>query len=320
MFKLLCRASCALTIGLVAATSFAQTWPTHPITFVVPFPPGNSTDLIARAVGAEIGKSLGQAVIVVNKPGAGGNIAANFVVQSPADGYTLLVATNSVFAANVSLYSKLPYDPLKDFAPIVRLSTQPTALLVRPDFPAHTMSEFLAYARAHSDKMSGGYSSASTQVALSALQHRAGLKFVSAPYAGVPQTITDLMGGTLDFTMADLGTAITQSKAGKLRMLAVMTAKRSPLVPEVPALAEALPGVDVYGWYAIAAPAGTPAAIVEKVHAAALSALKQPNVATSLAGFGMTAAPMDAAGLSGYMKEEVERWSALIREAGIQPQ
>jgi tripartite-type tricarboxylate transporter receptor subunit TctC len=307
-------------LALVTGPAHAQDWPAKPIRIVVPFPAGSATDSIARLVGKEVGETLNQAVVIENKPGAGGAIGAEFVARSAPDGYTLLVASNSQYAANVSLYKKLPYNPVKDFTPIARLSTQPTGLLVRPDFPARTLPEFVSYAKANPGKLSAGYGASSAQVAVARLKKLANLDVLEVPYKGIPLAVADVIGGTVDFTFGDMGAALAQAGGGKLRVIAVTSAVRSPLKPEWPAVAEFYPGYEVVGWHAMTAPLGTPAAIVQKLQDACMKALTKPAVVESLAKLGVDPAPLGPAELGAFIQAEVTRWSEMIREAGIAPE
>ena len=309
----------ALLLGVVPV--HAQDWPMRqPIKIVLPFPAGSATDLIARLVGKEVGETLNQSVIVENRPGAGGAIAAEFVARSAPDGYTVFVASNTQYAANVSLFKKLSYNPMKDFTPVARLSTQPTALLVRQGFPANSLAEFISHVRANPKKLSAGYGASSSQVAIARLRALAGLDVLEVPYKGIPLAVADVIGGTVDFTFGDLGAAIAQTSGGKLRAIAVTSAVRSPLVPDWPAVAEMFPGYEVVGWHAMTAPAGTPREIVQKLHDASIKALAKPNVIDSLAKLGVTPAPLGPAELGQFIQTEIARWADMVKEAGITPE
>jgi tripartite-type tricarboxylate transporter receptor subunit TctC len=322
MRKLIMSTAVCLVSVLLGGAATAQTtaWPTRTIRFILPFPAGSATDLIARVVGKEVADTLGQPVVIENRPGAGGAIAAEFVARSTPDGYTVLVASNTQYAANVSLYKKLSYNPVKDFAPVARLSTQPTALLVRPGFPANNLAEFIAYVRANPKKLAAGYGASSSQVAIARMRTLAGLDVLEVPYKGIPLAVADVLGGTVDFTFGDLGAAIAQTSGGKLRAIAVTSAVRSPLVPDWPAVAEMFPGYEVVGWHAVTAPAGTPKEIVQKLHDACVKALQKPNVIEALSKLGVTAAPLGPEELGAFIQTEVVRWSELVKEAGITPE
>ena len=296
----------------------AQTWPSRPIKLIVPFPAGSATDNIARVTGAELQRAFGQPVVVENKAGAQGGIAAAEVAKSAPDGHTLLMTTNTPQAANVSLFKKLNYDPVKDFTPVARLGTTPFVLMVRPDFPAKTLKEFLAYSRTRSQ--SAGYGSSGSQVSLSMLKSMGKLDVVEVPYKGIPQAVTDTMGGSLAFTFVDLGNALAQAKGGKLVGLAVTSARRTPLAADLPAIAEELPGYELVAWFALMAPARTPADVVQKLHDASVRSLGKPEVKEKYAAIGIDPAPMDPQELGKFIEAEIAHWAKLVKLAGIQPE
>ncbi len=310
---------CAVFSLLGASAALAQTYPGKPVMMIVPFPPGSATDLVARLLGAELRDALGQPFVIDNKPGAQTSIAAAQVARSPADGYTMLLTTNTHVAA-ASLYKKLAYDPVKDFTPIARLSTTSLALMVKADFPARTLPELIAHLKKNPGKLSAGYGSSSSQVCISQLERMAQVDVADVPYKGIPLAVNDLLGGTIDFTFVDLGNAISQAKGGKLRVIAITDAKRSPLAPDWPTMAEALPGYEVTAWFALLAPAGTPAEAVQKLQDATIKAMEKPAVQEKLATIGMQAAPMSSAQLAPFIKAEIATWARLIKDAGIQPE
>ena len=313
----LCVAGAALPC---METAQAQAYPNKTIRIILPFPSGSATDSIARLVGKDVSETLGQPVVIENKPGAGGAIAAEFVAKSVPDGYTLMVASNTQLAANPSLYKTLSYNPITDFAPVARLSTQPTALLVRKDFPAKTLAEFVSYAKANPKKLSGGYGASSSQIATARLRTLSGIEVLDVPYKGIPAAVIDTISGTVDFTFGDLGAAIAQVKGGKLNALAVTSLTRSPLTPDWPAAAETYPGFEVIGWHAMVAPAATPRDIRMKLSEACAKALAKPEVVQALALLGVSTAVMGPDELGPFIPSEVKRWSELIKEAGITPE
>ncbi len=306
--------------ALALSSANAQTYPSRPIKLLVPFPAGSATDHIARLTGSELQSALGQPVIVENKAGAQGGIAAAEVAKAPADGYTLMMTTNTPQAANVSLFKKLNYDPVKDFAPIARLGTTSFMLMVRPDFAAKDLKEFLAQVRKQPGKLSAGYGSAGSQVSLAMLKSMGKLDVVEVPYKGIPQAITDTMGGSLAFTFVDLGNALAQSKGGKLRGLAVTSQKRTSLAPDMPALAEELPGYELIAWFALMAPARTPPEVVQKVHDAAVKSLAKADVKEKYATIGIDPAPLNPAELGKFIQSEIAHWAKLAKLAGLQPE
>jgi tripartite-type tricarboxylate transporter receptor subunit TctC len=298
----------------------AQTYPAKPVKLVVPFPAGSATDQIARVIGHELQGALGQPFIVDNKPGAQGTIAAEAVAKSAPDGYTLMVTTNTPQAAAPALFKQLRYDPLKDFAPVARLGTISFMLMVPADFPAKSLKEFLAYAKANPGKLSGGYGSAGSQVSQAMMRSMGKIDFVDVPFRGLPEAITNVLGGSISFTFADLANALAQQKGGKLKGLAVTSEKRSPLAPEVPAIAEELKGYELIAWFALMAPAGTPKEIVQALSDTTLKSIRKNEIKEKFALLGTDIAPMDPAQLEAFIKSEIAKWARMAKEAGIQPQ
>jgi tripartite-type tricarboxylate transporter receptor subunit TctC len=309
-----------LVLLLFAAGAQAQTYPSKPVRLVVPFPAGSATDQIARAIGQQLQEALGQPFVVENKPGAQGSIAATEVARAAADGYTLMVATNTPLAANPSLFKKLNYDPVRDFAPIARLGTISFMIVVRPDFPAKSLREFLNYSRNNPGKLSAGYGSAGSQVSQAMLRSMGRIDFIDVPYKGLPQAITDVLGGQISFTFADLANALAQIKGGKLRGIAVTSRKRSALAPDVPAIAEELAGYELIAWFALVAPAGTPAPVVARLHEVTAKSLAKPEVAARFANLGTDVAPMNPEQLGSFVRSEIDKWAKMAKAAGIQPE
>jgi tripartite-type tricarboxylate transporter receptor subunit TctC len=307
-----------LLLFVLAFNAQAQTYPAKPIKLIVPFPAGSATDHIARLTGSQLQESLGQPVVVENKPGAQGGIAAAEVAKAAPDGYTLMMTTNTPQAANVSLFKKLNYDPVKDFTPIARLGTTSFMLMVKPEFPARNLKEFLVYAK--NRNLSAGYGSAGSQVSLSMLKAMGKLDVVEVPYKGIPQAITDTMGGSLAFTFVDLGNALAQAKGGKLRGLAVTSAKRTPLAPDLPAIAEELKGYELIAWFALMAPAKTPNDVVQKVHDVAVKGLARADIREKYATLGIDPAPMNSRELAKFIDSEIAHWAHLVKLANIQPE
>jgi len=309
-----------LLLALCISNANAQTYPNKPVKLIVPFPAGSATDQVARVIGAELQAALGQPFVVENKPGAQGSIAATEVARAAPDGYTLMVGTNTPLAANPSLFKKLNYDPAKDFAPVARLSTISFMIMVRPDFPAKSFKEFLAHAKANPGKLSAGYGSAGSQVSQAMLRSMGGIDFIDVPYKGLPQAITDVLGGQISFTFADLANALAPIKGGKLRGIAVTSAKRSALAPDVPSIAEELSGYELIAWFALVAPAGTPAPVVARLHEITAASLAKPEVAARFAALGTDVAPMNPEQLAAFIKSEIIKFGRLAKEAGIQPE
>ncbi len=314
------RLTAAAALLLFSASIFAQPYPSRPVKLVVPFPAGSATDQVARLTGAQLQEAPKQPFIVENKPGAQAGIAAAEVAKSPPDGYTLMVTTNTPQAANLSLFKKLNYDPVKDFAPIARLGTTSFMLMVRPDFRAKDLKQFLAQVRSQPGKLSAGYGSSGSQVSLAMLKEMGKLDVVEVPYKGIPQAITDTMGGSLTFTFVDLGNALAQEKGGKLRGLAVTSAKRTPLAPGMPAVAEELPGYELIAWFGLVAPAKTPNELVQKLHQATVNGLAKPEVKEKFAAIGTDVAPMDPAQFGKFIQAEIAHWAKLVKLAKIEPE
>jgi len=309
-----------IALAFAAGAALAQSYPSKPVKLVVPFPAGSATDQVARVIGQELQAALGQPFVIDNKPGAQGTIAAEGVAKSAPDGYTLMVTTNTPQAAAPALFKQLRYDPVKDFAPVARLGTISFMLMVTADFPAKNLKEFLAHARANPGKLSGGYGSAGSQVSQAMMRSLGKVEFVDVPFKGLPEAITNVLGGSISFTFADLANALAQLKGGKLKGLAVTSEKRSPLAPEVPAIAEELKGYELIAWFALMAPAGTPKDIVATLHGATAKALAKPEVVARFGTLGTDIAPMDPAQLEAFIKSEIAKWARMAKEAGIQPQ
>ena len=310
----------ALGIALTTATAVAQSYPSRPVRMIVPFPAGTATDLAARMMGQQLSTALGQPFVVDNKPGAGGSIAAMEVVRAAPDGYTLLFSSNSAISSNVALLKNIPYDPTKDFSPIAAIGDNMLVLMVKPGFPARTTQEFVSYVKQRPGKVNAGYGSSSSQVSIAMLNKLAGLDTLSVPYKGIPLAVNDVLGGTLDFTFVDIGNAMAQAKGGTLRAIGVTSAKRNALMPDWPALSEALPGFDITAWFAMVGPAGLPRDVVDKLNAATAQGLKQPELKDRLATVGITPMPMTPEQLKTFIATEITKWTRIVKDANIQPE
>jgi tripartite-type tricarboxylate transporter receptor subunit TctC len=303
-----------------ASLAWAQSYPTHTIKVVVPYGPGSSPDSVGRIVAREMQEALGQPVIVSNVAGALANVGTAEVARAAPDGYTILLTTNTPHAANVALFKSLPFDPVKDFAPIVRLITTSMVLLVRSDFPASTLGEFISYAKTKPGGLTAGYGSAATIVSIAKLRTAAGFKTLDVAYKGVPLAITDVLGGQVDFTLGDFAVAMPQIRGGKMKGLAVTSPQRTPLAPELPAIAETFPGYETRIWYGLVAPAHTPQPVVAKLHDVVSASLAKPDVKAKLGGLGLEPAPLAPAEFGAFIREEIAKWTREIRDAGIEPQ
>ena len=301
-------------------TAGAQDYPLRPVRFIVPFPAGSAPDSIARIVTQHMQQTLGQNIVIDNRPGAQSIIGAVEAARSTPDGYTLLAGSNTAMAANVSLFKKLPYDPVKDFDPVARFITSALMLVVRADFPARNLADFVAHAKARPGQLSAAYASAGMQVGLAELKVRAGITVVEVPYKGVPQAVTDIIAGQIAFTFADSAVAIAQAQGGKVRALAVTTKNRSTLLPDIPSMAEEIPGFDISVWNGLFARAGTPKAIVARLNDAANKAVTAPDVAAKLRSLGQEPSPMTAEEFRAFQLAEIKKWAAQIKAAGIQPE
>jgi|SRR5271166_538098 len=293
-------------------------YPRHQIKIIVPFPPGAGPDQVARLVGQHLQEAFGQTVLIETRTGALGSIAAQEVARSAPDGYTLMMGTNTTHAGNVAMLKNPGYDPVKDFAPVMRTTTTAMVMLVKPDFPAKSPAEFLAYGRAHD--LIAGYGSGAAQISIAQLTSRGGVSITAASYRGVPQAVTDVIAGVIDLSFADFSVAIPQMQGGTLRGIGVTSPGRNELTPDLPALSEAMPGFEATIWYGLFAPARTPQAIVDKIYAEGEKFLTQPATRERLAKVGVIVSPMKPAEFGDFVRSEVVRWSADARDAGIEPQ
>jgi tripartite-type tricarboxylate transporter receptor subunit TctC len=310
----------AALLAAVSGTAAAQGYPTHTVKLVVPYGPGSSPDSVGRIIAQQMQEALGQTVIVSNVAGALANVGTAEVARAAPDGYTILLTTNTPHAANVALFKQLPFDPVKDFAPIVRLITTSMVLLVRTDFPANNLKEFIAYAKTKPQGLNAGYGSAATIVSIAKLRTAAGFKTLDVAYKGVPLAITDVLGGQVDFTLGDFAVSMPQIHGGKMKGLGVTSPARTPLAPEIPAIAELFPGFETRIWYGLVAPAGTPRPVVSKLHDVVAASLAKPEVKARLAGLGLEPAPMTPDEFAEFIKKEIAKWTLEVRAAGIEPQ
>jgi tripartite-type tricarboxylate transporter receptor subunit TctC len=301
------------------AVAAADDYPQRQIRLIVPFPAGAGPDQVARLLGQRLQEAFGQTVVIENRAGALGSIGAQEVARAAPDGYTLLMGTNTTQASNVAMLKNLPYDPAKDFAPIIRTTTTAMVLLVKPTFPAKNLAQFMEYARSHPN-MTAGYGSGASQISIGQLQSRGGMSVIAASYRGVPQAVTDVMGGAIDLAFADFSIAIPQMKGGTLRGIGVTSPKRNELIPDLPPLAEAMPGFEATIWYGLLAPAGTPEPIVNRLYAESEKFLTMPATREKLASVGVIVAPMRPDEFGAFIRSEIVRWTADSRAAGIEPQ
>ncbi|QMV75524.1 tripartite tricarboxylate transporter substrate binding protein [Comamonas piscis] len=310
--------------GLASTSVLAQSsWPTgKSITYMVPFPPGGNTDTLARVIAQPLGKALGTPMIIENKGGAGGSVGSALAARATPDGYTILGGTISSHAINVSLYSKLDYDPVKSFTPVAMLGSGPLVLVVPASSPYKTLADVMAGSKAKAS--SGGLTSASpgsgtsNHMALELLAYQTGVKFTHVPYKGSGPAVQDVMGGQVDMMFDTALVVGPHIQAGKLRPIAVTSSKRLESLPDVPTIAEAgEKGFDMGSWQAVFAPAGTPKAVVDRLHAEIMKIVATPEVQTRLKAFGMQPSTMTPAELAEFQKAEVAKWAQVIQAAGI---
>ena len=317
------QAGLALAVGSTVPGSFAQgAFPSRPIKFIVPFPPGGATDLVGRLLAAKLQESWGQTVVVENKAGASGMIGTEQVARAAPDGHTVLVAITT-HVQNAAIFTKVPYDPIKDFAPVSQICLSYLVLVVKPDFPARDLKEFVALVKATPGKYSFGSFGAGTSshIVGEGFARRAGLDMTHVPYKGSAPMISDLLGGQVPCAWADVSTATQHIAAGKLRPLAVSGERRAPLLASVPTLLEnGYPGFEALGWVGILLPAGTPQAIVDKYSAEMVRLVKLPEVRARL--YDQTLMPVgdNAESFARTLKRDMARWQQSAIAAGIKPQ
>ncbi len=318
MRKLLTGVCLSIAFAALPAAE-AQTYPGKPIRIIVPFPAGGIADVMSRVFGQKFTEAWSQPVVVENRPGAGGNIGAEAVAKSPPDGYTLVMGSIGTHSVNVSLFSKLPFDPVRDFTPVALVIEADGLLVLHPSVPVKTVKELLALARARPGQLvyaSAGYGTAG-HLAGELFKSLAKIDLVHVPYKGNVPAITDLVGGQTSMLFATMPTVLPLAKAGKLHALAVTGAKRNPAAPELPAMAETLPGFEVTNWVGIFAPAGTPADIVAKLNAEIMRIMRLPEVQSRLANEGANSVPNTPAEFAAFQNREIAKWAKVIKASGL---
>jgi len=311
----------AFCLMCLLPTVWAQEpFPSKAITIVVAFGPGSGTDVGARLLAQKLSDSLGQPVIVENKPGANGSIAAAYVAKAKPDGYTLFMGTNSTHGANPALMRQMNYDPIKDFAPITRVAVFTSIIVVNPSLPVKNMQELVAYGKANELSLATG--NASGVVMSETLARQVGWqKLLRVPFKSNPQAMTEVIAGRVQSMFTDIAAASAQLKAGTLRPIVVTSKQRSALMPDLPTIAEtAVADYDLLGWIGLFAPAGTPRPIVEKLNAEVTKALSAPDVRQKLLDLGAEPSPMAVNDYAAWVQQEVNKWTKLVKEAGIQPE
>jgi tripartite-type tricarboxylate transporter receptor subunit TctC len=316
--KLLAAAATLLATG---ATLAQDNYPSKAITMVVPFSAGGTTDILARIVGQALGQELGETIIIENKPGAGGNIGAQQAARSKADGYTLFMGTVGTHAINQALYKKLPYDPVKDFAPLSRVASVPNLLVAHPSRPYKTVQEMIAYAKANPGNVTYGSSGSGSSIHLSGdlFKSMTHLDMVHIPYKGSAPAVSDLLGNQIAVMFDNMPSAIQHVRSGKLRPLAVTTAKRSPELPDVPTIAEAgVPGYEATSWFGLWAVAGTPAPVLDKLHTSLSKVLKDPAVVKKINEQGGEITIDTPAQFDAFIKTEAAKWGKVVKDSGAE--
>ena len=317
----LLRALALSLLGAAAVATAAETnYPARPVRFIVPFAPGGSTDTLARTLAVRLTDVLGQQVVVDNRSGGNGNIGTDIVAHAVPDGHTILLGYIANLGIGPSLYAKLPFDPLKDFAPITLLAVAPNILVAHPSVPVKSVKELVAYAKANPNKVN--YASAAVaslgHLAGELLNSSAGIQMQHVPYKGSGQAVIDLLAGQVQVMFSGMSSVMQHIKAGKLRPLAVTGAQRSPATPEVPTIAEAgYPGFEASAWYGVLAPAGTPKAIVLRLNSEILRALKIPEVKERLENVGFEIVGGTPEAFGAYMKSEIDKWARVVKTSGV---
>jgi len=318
-FKFRCAWALLATGAAIAAA--AQDFPAKPVTFFVPFAAGSATDVLARSLGQGVTAETRQNVVVDNRPGASGFIAVQAVAKAAPDGYTVLIATNTTHAANEHLFKKIPYDPVRDFAPVTAIARGGQVMVVNPRVPARTVKEFIALAKRQPGKLTFGSGSSSSRVASELFQQMAGLQLVHVPYKSNPMAVTDLIGGHIDMMITDPVTGLPQVQAGKVRALGVSGPTRMPNAPDLPTISEAgLKGYELTFWFAAYLPAKTPPAIVARMHELIVNATKAPAAQTFFKSTGIEPWTTSPAELAKFQAAESAKWAKVIKAAGIEPE
>jgi tripartite-type tricarboxylate transporter receptor subunit TctC len=316
------RAAIAALLLFALAGAASGQYPAHPVRFIVPSAVGGGTDIIARAIALKLGESLGQQYLVDNRPGAGQMIGIELAAKSPADGYTILMAA-STLAINPIMYKKVPYDPVRDFAPITQAATLPNVLVVHPSLPVKSLAELIAYAKAHPGQLNFASAGIGTspQMSIELLKSMAGIDMVHIPYKGTAPGVVDVLAGQVLVMAPNVLTALPHIKSGKLRALAVTSVKRSEALPGVPTVAEAgVPGYDSTQWYGVLAPAGTPREIIARLHDEIARALRDAEVGKRLAADGAEPVGSSPEEFAAFIRSESEKWARVAKAAGIRPE
>lgn len=314
------RVVCAALLTAAAASAYAQDYPVKPIRFIAPNLPGGPTDILARLIGQKLSESLGQPVVIENRAGAGGNIGTEAAAKAPPDGYTLVTGNNATFGANVSLYKHLGFDPVKDFAPVSLVATQPNILVVHPSLPATSVKQLIALAKARPGQLnySGSGMGAAAHLSAELFKSMTGTDIVHISYKSAAPALTDLIAGQTQLMFATSLSVMPHIKANRVRALAVTTAKRARVMPELPTIAEAgVPGFEASTWHGVLVPAGTPAAIVNKLNAEIVRMLQLPDVRERLGTLGAEIVGSTPREFAEHIQREIPKWAKVIKDAGV---
>jgi tripartite-type tricarboxylate transporter receptor subunit TctC len=328
LMNLLCRkivtgiAALSAVCGAGVSSVSAQTYPSKPITIVVGFTPGAASDTAARLIGEHLSAAVGQPVVIDNRAGASGNLAASFVARAPADGYTLIIGVDAVMTSNVHLFKTVPFDPVKDFAPITSIGDNIICLAVNSEFPAKSVAEFIAYAKANPGKVSYGSSGVGSphHLAGELLRSKMGIVITHVPYRGGGAAVNDLIGGHIPAAFLSLSAAVPHIASGKLRVLAVVEKQRYAEMKDVPTVGETVPGFEMNSWLGLFAPAGTPQPVIDRLNAEVGKILKVEEVKAKLAALGLAVSPSTPAQLAEIVSSGLKLRGELVKAAGIQPE
>ena len=311
-----------LLLAAASLAAHAQSWPSKPVRMIVPYAAGGTTDVLARILSERLGQALGQPFVIEYRPGAGGTIGAEAAAKSPPDGYTIVMGAPGSHSTAASLYARLGFDPVKDFAPIVHVANVPNSVVVHPSVPVKSVPELIAYAKGKPGEVAFGSAGtgATTHLTGELFALEAGVKLTHVPYKGSSQAMVDLLGGQIPMMFENLPGAAPQVRAGKLRLLAVTSLKRSPAFPDTPAVSETLAGFEVVAWFALFAPAGTPAAIVQRLNAESDRILRLADVREKVAQAGSDPVGGTPEAFAKYLADDIAKWRRVIPAAGIKPQ
>jgi len=319
IMRMLQRLAIAVMLVGFTTSAFAQAYPSKPIRLVVPFPAGGTTDILARAVAQRLTQTLGQPVVVDNRPGAAGNIGSDVVAKSAPDGYTLLMGTVGTHAINPSLYAKMPYDHVKDFAPVILVAGVPNVLVVNPSVPVHSVQDLIKLAKEKPGQINFASSGSGTSIHLSGelFKTMAGVDMTHVPYKGSAPALSDLIGGQVQIMFDNLPSALPQIKGGKLRAVAVTSLARAPVLPDVPTIAESgLPGFEASSWFGVLVPVGTPAAIITRINADVNNWLQTQDAKDNMLAQGANAAGGSPQQFAAHIRAETDKWAKVVKASG----